>query len=546
MFLSVAFSVAPSRAQVSANRGTISGTVTADQGQVRAFRVKAHNLQYRIWYTVYTNGGHYQIPQALAGPYEMTVVQEEYASQGKKLDLASGQAATADLAVTRQGPPPGMVMADFDTIYPPGPGRELLSKYCMGCHGIGFYHMPGRDEGGWRAGLHMMLNGPSMHSVPPLGRTQMPATERDTIVKYLAANLNPETPRRLLKSDMPQVDEEAVSKAIFVEYDVAEIPTKSNTPVEGVLVNPFPWDQEIHDPFIAPDGNIWFSLPTSNVLGKLDPHGLDPESRFKTFPVDASLNVLMHGLTVDSKGHVYWAELIGGRLGEFDPASGKITRHVLPAEGSVFQVATDKNDNIWYNQIHGSCAGRMDAKTRQVSQWCTPTPDSSPYGMAIDQKGNAWLAAVAKGLVIKVDPVADVVTEYTPPTQHAGVRRLGVDSKGIVWFSEYSASQLGSLNPATGKITEYKFPLRFTQPYETWPDKSDNIWCTDATYASLVKFNQADKKFTYYPLPQQRWDVPKIEVEANNTIWFGSRWVQNLVVVHFYPNGYSASAPPEP
>jgi hypothetical protein len=35
-------------------------------------------------------------------------------------------------------------------------------------------------------------------------------------------------------------------------------------------------------------------------------------------------------------------------------------------------------------------------------------------------------------------------------------------------------------------------------------------------------------------------------VEKNNTIWFGSRDVPHVVAVHFYPNGYSASAPPEP
>jgi hypothetical protein len=54
------------------------------------------------------------------------------------------------------------------------------------------------------------------------------------------------------------------------------------------------------------------------------------------------------------------------------------------------------------------------------------------------------------------------------------------------------------------------------------------------------------QKFTYYQLPQLKWSVPKIEVEKNNTIWFGSRSVPHVVAVHFYPDGYSAAAPPEP
>lgn len=52
-------------------RGTIVGSVTSDQGPLRAFRVTAHNLQYRVRYMVYTKQGHYSIPQALPGPYEI-------------------------------------------------------------------------------------------------------------------------------------------------------------------------------------------------------------------------------------------------------------------------------------------------------------------------------------------------------------------------------------------------------------------------------------------------------------------------------------------
>jgi hypothetical protein len=39
----------PANAQAPA-RGTIAGTVPADQGQVRGFRVTAHNLRSMLWY----------------------------------------------------------------------------------------------------------------------------------------------------------------------------------------------------------------------------------------------------------------------------------------------------------------------------------------------------------------------------------------------------------------------------------------------------------------------------------------------------------------
>src|SRR5437773_11098527 len=61
-------------------RGTLSGTVAADQGQVVALRVTAHNLDRRLWYVVFTNKGRYTVPQALPGRYEVTVNEPRFES----------------------------------------------------------------------------------------------------------------------------------------------------------------------------------------------------------------------------------------------------------------------------------------------------------------------------------------------------------------------------------------------------------------------------------------------------------------------------------
>jgi len=40
--------------------------------------------------------------------------------------------------------------------------------------------------------------------------------------------------------------------------------------------------------------------------------------------------------------------------------------------------------------------------------------------------------------------------------------------------------------------------------------------------------------------------VPKFQVADDNTIWFGTRGKKVAVAVHFYPDGYTAKAPPIP
>ncbi|MBI4262965.1 MAG: hypothetical protein HY657_01190 [Acidobacteria bacterium] len=83
-------------------------------------------------------------------------------------------------------------------------------------------------------------------------------------------------------------------------------------------------------------------------------------------------------------------------------------------------------------------------------------------------------------------------------------------------------------------------------PYEAWPDTSDNVWTADEVHSALIKLDPKTGGFTFYPMPQPHQSVPKMEVEANNTLWFGTRGVPTTVGVHFYPEGYTPAAPPLP
>ena len=72
----------------SAARGTITGQGDRRSGgSLRGIRVAAHNLDRRLWYTVFTKNGQYTVPQALPGRYEMMAVEPDYESARVSVQL---------------------------------------------------------------------------------------------------------------------------------------------------------------------------------------------------------------------------------------------------------------------------------------------------------------------------------------------------------------------------------------------------------------------------------------------------------------------------
>src|SRR5262249_35828061 len=85
--------------------GTISGRVSADRGEVRAFRVRARDTIHRITYTVFTTQGAYRIFNLPPSTYDVQVLEDAYDSSTRRVEVAAGAVAAADLALTRRQAP---------------------------------------------------------------------------------------------------------------------------------------------------------------------------------------------------------------------------------------------------------------------------------------------------------------------------------------------------------------------------------------------------------------------------------------------------------
>jgi streptogramin lyase len=546
--------------------GVISGTVTANRDYalseasgnhipaLYAVRVRARDAERHITYTVFTQKGHYQIYNLPPGIYQMSALQDGFDSNGPSVDLKAGETKTADVTLLVRPDKLRAELVDFDTLFPPGPTRDYLMNNCMGCHGyehIPWERMGGRDEVAWRRAVSRMfdMDGTNNHTgVPQVNPAAIPEDKREAIIKYFSDTFSLDgKPRDLRLDDLP-LDEKALSRAIFVEYDLPPaLPGKKDENISSHDV----WPSRISP-------TVYVSEMGMDVIQGMDKNRIDYPGRFQTFalpnPDFGHRELGPHGITQAKDGHVYAAEIDESMIGELDPETGKVTQYETPTRSTPHTIRSDSKGNVWFTEMQGvSKIGKLDAVTKKITEWDPSPSDTNAhyYGMTVDQKDRVWAVGMTSHKIVGYDPKTDKWSVYATPTQPSGPRRPTVDSKGKVWFSEHIGQALGMLDPDTGKITEYKDPFKLGGGYECYADAQDNIWVTLRSYGVLARFDQKTKTYTYFPEPFP--DImgrehpgphgtmlgglypPKIEQDAQGAFWYAG--IRMHTLTSFKPDG---------
>jgi len=518
---------------------TLSGTVDSSK-PFKAAQVYIRNSEKRMVYMVYTVGGHYQASQLFPGNYEVSVATkglQNLASDVTKISLKAGQNAVANLSIHEAADQrkKNVEYLTFNEIYPAGQGRAVLQRTCIYCHGPNFIPSHQWNEEQWNHAVDFMTGkgNPQGAMIQP---KDLSPQDRADAIQYLVKNFGPDSKPRALKveSDMP-VDEAKLAKAEYIEYYFPDDPpgTGVHDPQYAKSSSGFTGGRRMgQDPQLDADGNVWVTdRGVPNRILKLDPR----TGEYKEF-LTPEPKAGVHDLEIDRKNGILWLPENEGipagnlRLRAFNIKTEKWEQdflmdpnNVIPTLKHAQSLTFDSKGNIYNVFILGGAIGKWNRETKQMTTFPIPTPNSFPYGIVTDKNDNIWIAEFHGSKVAKFDTKTEKFTEYAPPTQPALIRRLNVDSDGTtIWFGLFSNGKLERLDPATGKITEWKIPHPISEPYDEVADHGE-VWISDAGQGgALIKFNPKTETFTYFPTPQLA-DMPKIRITKEGAIWYSPR-----------------------
>jgi virginiamycin B lyase len=238
-----------------------------------------------------------------------------------------------------------------------------------------------------------------------------------------------------------------------------------------------PWERSRpRDPFMAPNGRVWFVGQEGNYVANLDP----ASGKFARIELESGTNP--HNLIVDAAGNVWYSGNRNGRIGRIDARTGKITTYLMPDKSArdPHTMVFDRAGNIWFTVQFQNFVGSLDTKTGTIRLQKPSTSDARPYGIMMNSKDEPWFVEFGTNKVAKIDKATMKITEYALPDPGTRPRRIAITSDDIIWYTDYTRGMLGRFDPKTSRTTEFPMPAgKASLPYALGVDDRDRLWASE-------------------------------------------------------------------
>ena len=219
----------------------------------------------------------------------------------------------------------------------------------------------------------------------------------------------------------------------------------------------------------GPDGRIWFVghdyARSADVVGSVSPSG---EVREFDLPGRAHSSPAQIAAGVD--GNLWFTDPYANAIGRAN-VKGEISEFGLPSAGAGPTALAAGPGGIWFTEASGDRVGRI-TYGGAISEFPLPA-GARPSGIAVGPENALWVTEKGRGKIARVTP-AGSVTEYSLPDPDSRPHAIVVGPDGNLWFSQEAAPRIGQITP-TGTIEEFWIPATLGT-YELTVGGDDNIW----------------------------------------------------------------------
>ncbi|HZQ72286.1 MAG TPA: lyase [Burkholderiales bacterium] len=181
-------------------------------------------------------------------------------------------------------------------------------------------------------------------------------------------------------------------------------------------------------------GTLWFT-GQSGIYGRLDPRS----GELKVF--DAPKGRGPYGIQATPQGTVYFASLAGSYVGRINSnGSVSVIQPPTPDQGAR-RVWSDSKGNLWVSEWSSGKLGRYEPASGKWTEWQAPGSSPRLYAVYVDEEDKVWTSEWSAQVMLRFDPASAKFAAYKSSSGSPAVRQIH-GRKGEVWTPESGADKL--------------------------------------------------------------------------------------------------------
>ena len=518
----------------------LTGQVTsAEEGAMEGVVVSARKDGSTITISVVSDAqGRYSFPATRLEPgrYALKIRAVGYQLDGAgTAEIARGKAATTDLKL-RKTKELAAQLTNGEWLASM-PGTENQKKFllgCLGCHNLQKIVSTTHDAEGFLKILERMAG------YYPGSTPQYPQRLAGTALRQ-GLRTGPES-----KANAEWLATINLSSGPTWEYPFKTLPRPTGRATRVIITEyDLPQDRiQPHDVMLDRTGNVWYSDFGQMFLGRMDPKS----GKVTQYPIPVVKPGWPLGsldLEFDKDDNPWLGVMYQSAVARFDRKTEKFQIWSTPKEwdsdagqlGHFALTGTHVDNKVWIKNSDGGNIYRLDLKSNQFEN-LGGFKDSvgkriGTYGIHSDAENNAYLLDFASSNIVRIEGKTKNVTIYTTPTPNSRPRRGRVDQDGRLWFAEYGGNAVGMFDPKTERITEWKVPTPWSAPYDVVVDKNGEAWTGSMLNDLVARIDTRTGRVTEYLMPRST-NIRRVFVDNTTnpvTFWVGSNHGASIVKV---------------
>jgi streptogramin lyase len=287
-----------------------------------------------------------------------------------------------------------------------------------------------------------------------------------------------------------------------------------------------------HDVIVDSDGMAWYISFGEQIIGKLDPkNGKTTEFPVPLLKPGSPIGEL--SLRPDQDGNLWVGMMYQGAVAKFDKKTEKFQTWSLPPEDNKGYTQINQTDamhskvdgKVWVQDAGTYSLRRLDPVTGQFEVF-QPFPEPSPniYDVISDSQNNAYFTVFGADQIGRIDAKTRNITLYKTPTPNSAPRRGSMDSRGRLWFGEFRGNRIGMFDTETQRFQEWMPPTPWAQPYDVVADKNGEAWAGSMFTDRVTRLDAKTGQMTDYLLPRST-NIRRVFVDNSTTpvtFWVGN------------------------